>query len=199
VLLRSQKLSVVWGLFSISLMLFLSGCGNALFNVKPRAELPPIASSARSATGGGITLRVAPLLNDEDSQEIFETNLPLSGVLPVRVELVYETGVPVEIKKARFRLSDGEGRQWKTLNAKQAVSLILKANEIYVYNPNSRKQLEKDMAASTLDLKPPLSNTDRRREGFLFFQSPDKRAVESPRGLVLRIEGVPESIEIKIN
>ena len=53
-----------------------------------------------------MTVRVAPLLTDEESQELFEANLPLSGVLPLRVELVFQSGVPVEVKRARFRLRD---------------------------------------------------------------------------------------------
>ena len=58
-----------------------------------------------------------PCLTDEESQDLFEANLPLAGVLPLRVELGYESGVPVEIKKARFRLRDGAGKEWKLLNA----------------------------------------------------------------------------------
>ena len=49
-------------------------------------ELPPLPANSRSADAGGVTIRVAPLLTDEESQELFEANLPLSGVLALRVE-----------------------------------------------------------------------------------------------------------------
>src|SRR5207247_7795864 len=96
------------------------------------------------ASAGGITIRVASLLSDEESQELFEANLPLNGVLPLRVELAYESGVPVELRRARFRLGDGEGRQWKLLTPKQAISRIMKANDISAYSQNSRKQFAAD-------------------------------------------------------
>ena len=63
-------------------------------------------SASRTADAGGVTIRVAPLLTDEESQDLFEANLPVSGVLPVRVELAFQSGLPVETKRARFLLRD---------------------------------------------------------------------------------------------
>ena len=113
------------------LTLLASACGGALFKVKPVVELPPLTGAVKSASAGGVTIKVAPLLNDEESQELFEANLPLAGVLPLRLELEHESGVPVELKRARFRLRDGEGKEWKLLSPKQAISRILTANGVY--------------------------------------------------------------------
>lgn len=179
--------------------LFTASCAGKLFKVKPAVDAPPLAGNVKSASAGGITIRVAPLLSDEESQELFEANLPLNGVLPLRVELAYESGVPVELRRARFRLRDGEGREWKLLKPKQAVSCIMKANDISAYNPNSRKQFAADFKAYALDVTTPLSSSDRRRQGFLYFQTPNKEPVESPRGLVLGIERVPQAVEIALN
>jgi hypothetical protein len=177
-----------------------AACSGSLFKVKPAANLPPLPSSAKSADAGGIAVRVALLLTDEESQQLFEANLPLSGVLPVRIELSYETGgVPLELKRARFRLRDGEGREWKLLAPKQAISRILKANGVTFYNPNSRKQFDKEFTAYAIDLKTPLPASERRRQGFLFFQTPKKEPVASPRGLVLAVDGLPQAVEIKLN
>jgi hypothetical protein len=188
--------------FSLPLVFFAvlsMGCAGSLFQVKPVVELPPLADNARSASAGGVTVRLAPLLSDEETQELFEANLPLSGVLPVRLELVFESGTPIETKRARFRLRDAEGRNWKLLSPKAAVSRILKANEVYAYNPNSRKQFEKEFAAYAIDLETPLSSSERRRQGFLFFETPNKEPVASPRGLVLMIARLPQPVEIKLN
>jgi hypothetical protein len=138
-------------------------------------------------------------MSDEESQDLFEANLPLAGILAVRMELDFESGVPVELKKARLRLRDAEGREWKLLSPKAAISRILKSNNIYVYNPNSRKQFEKEFVAYAIDLKTPLSSSDRSRRGFVFFQTPNKEAVESPRGLVLTIEKLPQPVQIPLN
>ena len=179
--------------------LLTSSCAGALFKVKPVVQLPPLAGNVKTASAGGVTVRVAPLMSDEESQELFEANLPLGGVLPVRLELVFESGVPVEIKRVRFHLRDGAGREWKMIPAKAAVPRILKANDVYAYNPNSRKQFEKEFTAYAIDLKGPLSPSNRRRTGFLFFQTPKKEPVESPPGLVLSVEGFPQRVEIPLN
>ncbi len=195
--LMTRRLVVSWAVAALALL--VTACSGALFKVKPVVELPPLSGEVRSASAGGVTVKVAPLLDDEESQELFEANLPLSGVLPLRLELEHETGVPVELKRARFRLRDGEGKEWKLLSPKAAISRILSANGVYAYNPSSRKQFEKEFAAYALDLKSPLSTSVRRRQGFLFFQTTDKEPVASPRGLVLEIERVPQPMEIKLN
>ncbi|MGI8734436.1 MAG: hypothetical protein ACR2LM_14180 [Pyrinomonadaceae bacterium] len=189
------RLAIISG----AVFLLFSACGGALYKVKPVVELPPLKGDLKSASGGGVSVVVAPLLSDEDSQGLFEANLPLAGVLPVRIELNYESGVPVEIKKSRFSLRDETGKDWKLLTPKQAISRVLKANEVYAYNPNSRKQFEAEFSAYGLDVKTPLSPTDRRRQGFLFFQTPDKEAVATPRGLVLMIDRLPQPLQISIN
>jgi hypothetical protein len=181
-------------------LLLLAALGSAsctaasLYKVKPVAELPPLPTNTRSAEAGGVTIRVAPLLTDEESQELFEANLPLSGVLAVRVELAFQSGVPVELKRARIHLRDSENREWKLLSAKSAVSRIMKANGIYAYNPNSRKEFESEFGAYAIDLKTPLSSGDSRRQGFLFFQTPDKRPARSGQQLTLTIEQVSITI-----
>ena len=180
-------------------VLMAASCTGSLFKVKPVNELPPLPSNMRSADAGGVTIRVAPLLTDEQSQELFESNLPLSGVLALRVDMNFQSGVPVEIKKARFRLRDSQNREWKLLSAKSAVSRIMKANGVFAYNPNSRKQFENEMNAYAIDLKTPLSSGDSRRHGFLFFQTPDKLPVQSGQQFTLSVERLPQPATITIN
>jgi len=178
---------------------FVTSCTGSLFKVKPVTELRPLPANSRSADAGGVTIRVAPLLTDEESQELFEANLPVSGVLAVRVEMDFQSGAPVEVKRARFRLRDGQNQEWKLISAKSAVSRIMKANGVFAYNPNSRKQFEKEFGAYAIDLKTPLSASDSRRQGFLFFQTPDKRPVPSGQQLTLTIERLPQLPTIQIN
>jgi hypothetical protein len=185
------------GLFFV--LLVSSSCGGSLFKVKPAAELPPLPANTRSADAGGVTLRVAPLLTDEETQELFEANLPLSGVLPVRVELAFQSGVPIELKKARFNLRDDQNREWKLLSPKSAISRIMKANGVNLYNPNSKKQFEQEFGAYAIDLKSPLSSDNPRRQGFLFFQTPDKQAATSAQKLTLTVERLPQTASVTIN
>jgi len=192
-----SRLVLPVGLFFV--LLVSNSCGGSLFKVKPAAELPPLPANTRSADAGGVTLRVAPLLTDEETQELFEANLPLNGVLPVRVELAFQSGVPVELNKARFHLRDDQNREWKLLSPKSAISRIMKANGVKLYNPNSRKQFEQEFGAYAIDLKSPLSSGNPRRQGFLFFQTPDKQAATSAQKLTLTVERLPQTASVTIN
>ena len=183
----------------LAIVILSTSCTGSLFKVKPVTELPPLPADARSADAGGVTIRAAPLLTDEQSQELFEANVPLSGVLPVRIELTFQSGVPVEIKRAGFHLRDGQGQEWKLLSPKNATSRIIKANGVFLYNPNSRKQFEKEFGSYAIDLKTPLSSADSRRQGFLFFQSPDKRPVSSGQQFTLTVERLPQTATLAIN
>ena len=180
------------------LILAASSCAGSLFKVKPVVELPPMTGDIKSATVGGVTVRVAPLMTDEESQELFEANLPLGGILPLRLEFVFESGVAVETKKLRFRLHDDGGREWKLVTPKGAVARILKANDVFAYNPNSRKQFEKEFTAYAIDLKSPLHASERRHQGYIFFATPKNEPVENPRGLILTIEQLPEPVQIRL-
>lgn len=199
-MLAKDRLRTLVGLAALVLAVSLSaGCGSSLYRVKPVAELPALPDNSRSASAGGVSVRVAPLLTDEEAQELFEVNLPLAGVLPVRMEMAFESGIPVEIKRARFRLRDAQGREWKLLSPKGAISRILKANEVFAYNPHSRKEFEKEFGSYAIELKEPLTDSDRRRQGFLFFQTPKGEPVRSNQGLVLTIERLPQPVELKLD
>src|SRR5688500_10611192 len=125
------KISPPIAVFLIAIVLLTTSCAGSLFKVKPVTQLPPLTGNIKTASAGGVEIRVAPLLADEDSQDLFEANLPLAGVLPVRMEMVFESGIPVETKRVRFRLRDGTGREWKMIPAKAAVARILKSNDVF--------------------------------------------------------------------
>jgi hypothetical protein len=40
---------------------------------------------------------------------------------------------------------------------------------------------------------------ESRRQGFLFFQTPDKGPVHNPNALVLSITGLPQPLEVHLN
>ena len=179
-------------------LLLTLGCSGSLYKVKPASELARLPENAATANLGPVSFRAAPLLTDEESQELFESNLHLAGLLPVRVEIVHNSGASVELKKVRFHLHDNSGTDWKPISFKKAIARILKANGISLYNPDSRKTFEKEFRAYELDLKAPLTDAERRR-GFVIFLSPKKQPVASPRGLVLTIEGLSQPATLNLN
>ena len=182
-----------------SLALLNGACGNSLFKVKPAGALPPLSTSAASANAGVITFRAAPLLTDEETQELFEANLQLAGLLPIRLEVVHNGGEAIELKKLKFRLHDGANSDWKLIFTKAAISRILKANSVFLYNPNSRKTFEKEFRAYEFDLKTPITNAEGKRQGILIFQTSKKEPVASPKELTLTIEGLAQAVSLKLN
>jgi hypothetical protein len=182
-------------LLLLSLCVSLTSCGGSLYKVKPKIDAP--VTGGREASATGFSVRAVPLLTDEESQELFEANLPLAGLLPVRLEIANQSGAPLSFKRVRFSLRDADGLKWKLRSPKQAVSRIMTDNEIYLYNPNSRKKFEAAMSEHGFDLSSPLE-AGRQRRGLIFFQS-EKKPLASPRGLVLVIEGLPQPIEIVFN
>jgi hypothetical protein len=178
-------------------LVFTAACGGSLYKVKPVVEAP-IADGAAGVEAGGFNVRAVPMLVDEEIQELFEANLLLAGLLPVRVEMYNGSGAAVDLKKARFRLHDSASREWKARSAKDAVARILKANGVFLYNPNSRKQFAEEFRAHALNVETPLAQGERRR-GLIFFQTPKNEAVSSPRGLILSIEKLPQPLELRLN
>ena len=187
-----QQRCAAWCL-AIALFFVMSGCGGSLYKVKPKIDAP--VTNGKESSAGGFTVRAVPLLTDEESQELFEANLPLAGLLPVRVEMTNESGAQILFKHVRFRLHDADGREWKMRSPKQVVARILSSDQVYLYNPNSRKEFEDELGAHAFDLKSPL-DAGRGRRGLIFFQTPKKEEVASPRKLVLTIEELPQPVEI---
>jgi hypothetical protein len=190
--LKLHRRIACWTMFCLC----LASCGGSLYKVKPKIDAP--VTGGRDASAAGFSVRAVPLLTDEESQELFEANLPLAGLLPVRLEIDNESGAQLSFKRVRFHLRDADGLVWKLRSPKQVVSRILTDNAIYLYNPNSRKKFEEAMSEHAFDLASPL-DTGKQRRGLVFFQTQKKEAVRSPRGLALIIEGLPQPIEVVFN
>jgi len=181
------------------LALLTASCSGSLFKVKPVSEIPAMPASAASANVASLSFRAAPLLTDEETQELFEANLQLAGLLPVRLEIAHNSGDAVEIKRLKFRLHDEANTEWKLISAKQAISRILKANGVFAYNPNSRKTFEKEFRAYEFNLKDPVTHAEGKRHGLLIFLSAKKDPVSSPKNLTLTIEGLAQPVSLKLN
>jgi hypothetical protein len=183
----------------IASLLFAAACSGSLFKVKPVAELARMPDNAATANLGALSFRASPLLSEEQSQELFDSNLQLAGLLPVRMEIVHNGGDSIELKKVRLRLHDDSGTFWQPISFKQAIARIMKANGVSLYNPDARKTFEKEFRAYELDLKSPLANAERHRQGFVIFLSPKKQPVTAPHGLVLTIEGLSQPATLNLN
>ena len=156
-------------------------------------------SSAKTVNVGSLSFRAAPLLTDEESQELFEANLQLAGLLPIRIEITHNGGAPINLAKIKLHLHGSTGEEWQSLPIKKAIARILAANQVYAYNPTARRTFEQEFSAYELNLKAPLTKAESRRTGFVFFLSPRKEVVASPHGLALDVQGLSQPISIPLN
>lgn len=178
--------------------IFTASCGGSLYKVKPVVEAP-VRADAANAEASDISVRAVALLTDEESQELFESNLPLMGLLPVRVEIRNVSDAGFALDHVRFHLHEGDaGKEWKLMPPKKVVARILKAEDVTFYNPNSRARFQEELSAHALDIKTPLGASERR-QGLIFFQTPKKAAVSSPQALKLTVEGLPQRVELRLN
>ena len=202
--LRIRSLKVL----CVAILVISCGCAKmanravptlTLFKVKSPDTLPALPASAKAVDLGSLSVRAAPLLTDEETQELFEANFQLAGLLPVRLEMTHNGGVPIELKKLKFALRDDAGTQWKSISIKQAISRVLIANDVFAYNPHARKTFDEDVRAYDFKLKEPFTHEERRRQGLIFFLAPNKQPVSSPHGLVLSIEGLAQPVSLNLN
>ena len=159
---------------TVLMMMMAAGCGS-LYKVKPVVEAP-LPKDAPTDEDAILTLRAVPLVADEESQELFEANMPLAGLLPVRVEMVNKGSAPVEMERARFRLRDAEGRLWKFRTARDAASRILSNNKITLYNPNARAKFEEALRAYAFDTRRPSRPASAARVSSFFKRRKRKRS-----------------------
>ena len=202
--LRMRSLTVL----CLAILVITSGCAKmanravptlTLFKVKSPDTLPPLPPATKTVDLGSLSVRAAPLLTDEETQELFEANFQLAGLLPVRLEMTHNGGVPIELKKLKFALRDDAGTQWKSISIKQAISRVLSANDVFAYNPHARKTFDEDVRAYDFKLKEPLTHEERRRQGLILFLAPHKQPVSTPHGLVLSIEGLAQPVSLNLN
>src|SRR5689334_10989662 len=98
-------------IFAFFCLLAFSGCGGSLFKVQP-VVTKPMPDNAKRSESGGLVVSASPLLTDEESQELFEANLPLNGILPIRIELANRSKGPIDLRKSTISVRNGDG-EWR--------------------------------------------------------------------------------------
>ena len=131
------------------MVLTTSSCSTSLFKVKPADRLSAMPADAPAVDVGVATFRAAPLLTDEETQELFEANLQLAGLLPVRLEITHNGGEPLEM------LSSGVARRLTAV----AVLSILEVEPACVSATTDRLSLA--LAAAERELCALASNAGR--------------------------------------
>ncbi len=183
----------------LALSLCLAGCAGAPFDIKNKVELPPPSPSAARAESSGVLVQ-AEVLRDEDYlNDIFDANLILASVLPVRVKVTNKAEAPIDLSKAKFEINAANGRAYKSADAKKAFKRLISYYEITTYSKPSYKESQDTFTSYALDLSKPLDR-GASREGLVFFIIPE--AADQPGSLkfkVSRLDQKAAAVELNLN
>jgi len=163
--------------------LLFTACG-APFKVAPRVEVPLESFTHRAETARVTVYAGAPLSEDEVVR-LFDGNLLLAGLLPVRVSIVNQSSAMVETSRARFYLVTADGKRLKQVSPKDALKKLFDYYGVRTYNVASFETLRERFSAHALTFPDKLSE-GAQVQGIIFF---DLAKAEAPSsGLTLRIE-----------
>jgi len=156
-------------MFRTILLLAISGCLLVSCASLQVPLNPPSFPSAEFSTisQDEITIRVKPIVSEEDYLELFDENLPRNGVVALWVEMNNGKTTAIDFKKDGWLLLAG-GRSFAPLPGAKMLERFYAANHTRMISENadaeSRRRLERiELAAGPL-------RPGTKREGFLFFR-----------------------------
>jgi len=182
----------IYFIFGLALII-LSGCG-PLFKVAPLPKSPP-ADLVTATAPNGLEVGASALTDDISAIEQFGANLPLAGLVAVKVELMNRGTEPIKASALRFELRDAAGGRYQRLETKKALGRLMKYYQKRTYLKESYRQTRESMESLALPLSSPLAPQEKRH-GFIFFEA--KQDVARLTGLTLSMEGGPSPIELKL-
>jgi hypothetical protein len=177
----------------------ICGCGGKPFNVRPHPSLPERAYNTKIESGG-LTIQADALTDEDLLYEIFDANLVLAGVLPVRIKLINGRDEEFRIKKARFEVKSEGGAVFKPIEPKRAYRQLVSYYGITLYRKDAYRESQQDFASHALDTVKTLS-IGEVREGIIFFAAPGEISAIGNLTLVasrLNAKRSKDSIELKL-
>jgi hypothetical protein len=165
--------------------LLLSGCGTRLYNVASRPVALPAESEVAATSPAGFSITASAFTEDDAAWQQFGANLPLAGIVAVRVNLLNNTTISVNLKKLKFVLRDDAGKQFKPIAPKKVIKRLLKFQGTRLYGLEAYRNTRTDYEAIALPID--LLASQQQRSGLLFFEA--KRDVLSVPLLHLEIKG----------
>jgi hypothetical protein len=175
------------------LLLASAGCATPLFSVAPvPASMPP--DRAEIKTPGGIAVE-ASVVSALQSQDQFDANLPLAGIIAIEARFINQTSQPIIPGKLGLDLKSSSGTSYSSLKASAALKRLMKfyGNSFYFMESYRRTRESFDAVGLPLD-RTIVPGADAH--GFLFFKAPSRSG--DLTGLVLTIKhgGAPAALKL---
>ncbi len=155
---------------AVTVTIPFAGCARRTFDVKVVEAVPPDEIGPAISTGR-ISVRFAPMWDEDWQLATLDANAAMAGVLPVRSEIENTSGETVRLKKVRIVALDGHGRAWKQIDVKNARKRIEKFYGVRLRNREGDREYRADFEANALDVRSDLP-AGSLRQGLLYFEMP---------------------------
>jgi len=182
-------------------MLVTAGCGGKPFNVKTRPEpLPSVSGPVTESQG--VSFQAEALTNEDYLYEMFDANLIMAGILPVRLKIENTSGEAVNLKRVKFEVVSG-GQSLKIIDAGGAFKRLISFYGISTYSKEGYRESKGDLSSHALSLHAPIAPGEAR-QGLIFFRISDDQIRQG--GLTLLVKklkvgrsNAESSVELKLN
>ena len=158
----------------LSVVLALSsgpvGCARRTFDVKVIDPVPP-ETIGPAVSSGRLSVRFAPMWDEDWQFETLEANAVMAGVIPVRSDIENRSGEVVRLRDVRIVARDSNGRVWRLIDARKARKRIEKFYGVRLRNKEGDREYRIDFESNGLDVRADLG-AGGRRQGLLFFELP---------------------------
>lgn len=171
----------------IVVCLLLAACGRPV--QVPERVRPLPGNPAGEAVESDLTVKAVALVNQDEVWQSFKANLILARVLVVDLTVANAGRRPVQINKARFRLSDSQGQEFSWLKPKDVEDRIYSYYGIRYYVTATRKEIEEAFERQALNIRREVKPGDVR-EGLVYFEIPEAEQFNRFDPLTLSIEKV---------
>jgi hypothetical protein len=167
------------------LAIFSAACTGAPFKVMPRLEVP-VEKIRGTSSNDKLEFR-AELLEEDEAIELFDSNLWLAGIIPVRVAITNRANEVVDIDKVEFKLTDKTGRRFSLIKAKDVMKQLFKYYNIRLYSYEPEKEMRARFLTHSLSLEDRLQPAESL-QGLIYFKYVKESS--KPEGLQLQFTGL---------
>jgi hypothetical protein len=173
----------------VLLSVWLTACTGPLYNVAPIPKVPSRGEVAVIEAGLEIG---AALVTEDRAFKDFDANLPLAGVVCIDLRVGNRSQKPFR-PDIRLRTN---GREWKPVSPKQALSRVMKHYGVTLYGKESFRQTREAYNNVGFHLDNEIKPGEERR-GILFFDL--KQPATNINSVVIEIKGADKPILLTID
>ncbi len=171
--------------FFIFLAFFVGACSREPFRIQPKADSAPEALTA-AGSGRTFTIRARALRDENESNDTFDANHLLAGVMAVEIKLENTSSAPLAFDGLKFQLRDARGAEWPVMTPDQSIKRLIKYYGVRAYAVdgfNTFREKYRGYGFPAKGMLPPGASA----QGYLFFRMPkDTRDFAQPLTLAPR-------------